>query len=92
MVVIMYIIVVYDINQKRVGKILKIARRYLSWMQNSVLEGELTPGKLEMFVKEMTDQMNLDEDTLLIYNLGDYPYLKRLEFGVPKGGHSQWIE
>jgi CRISPR/Cas system-associated endoribonuclease Cas2 len=36
---------VYDINEKRVNKVLKIARKYLTWVQNSVLEGEITEAK-----------------------------------------------
>lgn len=33
---------VYDVNEKRVNKVLKIGRKYLNWVQNSVLEGEIT--------------------------------------------------
>ena len=42
----MYIIVVYDVGEKRVGKILKLCRQYLCWIQNSVFEGELSEAKL----------------------------------------------
>ena len=37
-----YIILVYDIQQKRVGQMLKLCRQYLNWIQNSVFEGELS--------------------------------------------------
>ncbi|GAA4433013.1 hypothetical protein GCM10023091_06030 [Ravibacter arvi] len=37
-----YFIAVYDVDQKRGGKMLKLFRRYLTWIQNSVFEGELT--------------------------------------------------
>ena len=43
----MYIILVYDIGEKRVGKMLKLCRQYLSWIQNSVFEGEITEVKLK---------------------------------------------
>ena len=43
----MYIILVYDVNAKRVGKVLKLCRCYLNWIQNSTFEGELTPVKLK---------------------------------------------
>jgi len=36
-----YIILVYDVSEKRVFKVLKIARKYITWIQNSVLEGEI---------------------------------------------------
>lgn len=87
----MYIILVYDVDQKRVGKVLKVARRYLSWIQNSVLEGELTAGKLQQFTKEITAKIDPSEDSLLIYHLGDQRYLKRQEFGVQKGSPSQFL-
>ncbi len=38
----MFVILVYDFEQKRVAKALKIARKYLYWVQNSVFEGEIT--------------------------------------------------
>ena len=31
----MYVIVVYDVGEKRVGKMLKVCRQYLCWIQNS---------------------------------------------------------
>ena len=42
----MYVILVYDIGEKRVGKMLKLCRQYLNWIQNSVFEGELSESKL----------------------------------------------
>ena len=39
----MYVILVYDVGEKRVGKMLRLVRKYLSWIQNSVFEGEI-PG------------------------------------------------
>jgi CRISPR-associated protein Cas2 len=38
----MFVILVYDFDKKRVAKALKIARKYLYWVQNSVLEGEIS--------------------------------------------------
>lgn len=32
----MFVILVYDISEKRGAKILKLARNYLAWVQNSV--------------------------------------------------------
>lgn len=42
----MYVIMVYDVAEERVYKVLKTARKYLNWIQNSVLEGEITQGTL----------------------------------------------
>jgi CRISPR-associated protein Cas2 len=49
----MFVILVYDVNQKRVAKVLKIARKYLTWVQNSVLEGEISEANLKKLKKEL---------------------------------------
>ena len=41
----MYVILVYDVGEERVGKVCKYLRRYLPRIQNSVFEGELSRGK-----------------------------------------------
>lgn len=43
----MYLIMVYDIGEKRVQKVLKLSRKYLYWVQNSVVEGELSDGNFK---------------------------------------------
>ena len=48
----MYVILVYDIGEKRVGKILKLCRKYLNWIQNSVFEGEITDVKLKELITD----------------------------------------
>ena len=65
----MYIILVYDINEKRVTKALKACRQYLNWVQNSVFEGELTPAKLKELKIRLRDLMKDEEDSILIYKL-----------------------
>ena len=55
----MYVIVVYDVGEKRVGKMLKLCRQYLCWIQNSVFEGELSEAKLrelKLKIKGIIDQ------------------------------------
>jgi CRISPR-associated protein Cas2 len=37
----MYVILVYDMGEKRVSKMMKHCRKYLNWIQNSVFEGKL---------------------------------------------------
>jgi len=41
----MFILMVYDVEVKRIVKVLKIGRKYLHHIQNSVLEGELSPAQ-----------------------------------------------
>jgi len=56
----MYVLLVYDIGEKRVNKVLKICRQYLDWVQNSVLEGELTKASLETLKKRLERVINKD--------------------------------
>ena len=53
----MYVIIVYDVGEKRVGKMLKLCRQYLCWIQNSVLEGELSEAKLRELQMKMKKQI-----------------------------------
>ncbi|RLF26103.1 MAG: CRISPR-associated endonuclease Cas2, partial [Thermoplasmata archaeon] len=43
----MFVILVYDAGERRVQKFHRICRRYLTWVQLSVFEGELTGAQLE---------------------------------------------
>ena len=63
----MYIILMYDVNEKRVGKMLKLCRRYLNWIQNSVLEGEITKVKLEELKYKIKDIIDKDTDSIIIF-------------------------
>ena len=73
----MFVILVYDVNQKRVAKVLKTARKYLNWVQNSVLEGEITEANLKKLKKELAMVMNLEEDSAIIYQLRTTKYSAR---------------
>ena len=64
----MYIIVVYDIGEKRVGKMLKLCRQYLCWIQNSVFEGELSEAKLKELKKKMFNIIDPQEDSIILFS------------------------
>ncbi len=82
----MYVILVYDIGEKRVSKILKICRKYLNWVQNSVLEGEITEAKLEKLKIELKKKMDEEEDSVIIYKFRTLLYSDRESIGIKKGG------
>ncbi|WP_159519558.1 CRISPR-associated endonuclease Cas2 [Sunxiuqinia indica] len=63
----MYVIAVYDIGEKRVGKMLKLCRRYLNWIQNSVFEGEISEVKLLELKQEAMLLMDEETDSLIIF-------------------------
>ncbi len=82
----MYIILVYDMGEKRVNKALKICRRYLNWVQNSVFEGEITGAKLTKLKSELKRVMDEEADSIIIYQFRTLTYSKREVIGLEKGG------
>lgn len=82
----MYIILVYDADAKRDPKILKLCRRYLTWVQNSVFEGELTEAKYKMLKRELQQLINAKEDSIVAYQLRTTHYYHRDIIGREKGG------
>ena len=80
----MYYILVYDVNVKRVGKMLKLVREYLNHVQNSVFEGELTNAQLEELKYKIKGIMNGREDSVIIYCVGSKRWSNREVLGLEK--------
>lgn len=64
----MYVILVYDFGEKRVNKMLKLCRKYLNWIQNSVFEGEISEARLKELLMQSDKFMKKDEDCIIIFN------------------------
>ena len=80
----MYAILVYDIGEKRVGKMLKLCRQYLNWIQNSVFEGEITDVKLkelEMRAKQIMDE---EIDSIIIFKSRSERWLDKQIIGIER--------
>ncbi len=73
----MYIIAVYDVGQKRVAKMLKLCRRYLNWIQNSVFEGEITEARLEEFKFRAMQLIDEEDDSLIIFKTRQEKWLDK---------------
>ncbi len=80
----MYLIMVYDINEKRVNKVLKIGRKYLNWIQNSVLEGEISKAGFEKMKMELKEVIKEDEDSIVFYKMRTTKYTSRETMGIEK--------
>lgn len=80
----MYVILVYDIEEKRVGKMLKLCRRYLNWIQNSVFEGEITKVKLQELFHEARQIMHEDKDSLIVFKTRQEKWLEKVVVGKEK--------
>lgn len=77
----MYVIAVYDVNEKRVAKMLKLCRRYLNWIQNSVFEGEISPVKLKEMILEAEALMDKKEDSLILFKSREARWLDKQVVG-----------
>ena len=64
----MYIIVAYDIQIERIGGVYKYLKRYLNWIQNSLLE-EVTKSELEEIKNNLTKLIEMEKDHIVIYEL-----------------------
>ena len=64
----MYVILIYDVSEKRVGKMLKLCRQYLCWIQNTVFEGELSEVKLRELQNKIHSLIDKKEDSVIIFS------------------------
>lgn len=87
----MYVILVYDVGEKRVGKMLKLCRKYLHWIQNSVFEGEITEVKLKELLSKARAIMTLEEDSVLVFKSRDEKWLEKESVGQERNTLDNFI-
>lgn len=80
----MFAILVYDIGEARVAKVLKICRKYMTWVQNSVFEGDITEGNMQKLKAELNSKIDKSEDSVLIYMFQSKKYYKKEKLGQEK--------
>lgn len=80
----MFVILVYDVNEKRVAKALKKCRKYLTWVQNSVFEGNISEATLKRLILELEKVLDLSEDSVIIYKFQNKWYSERQIIGIEK--------
>lgn len=80
----MYVLVVYDIAEDRVAKVCKYLRQHLTWVQNSVFEGELTVAQLEKVKIGLKKIISVDYDSVLFYIASDEKWIDKHKLGKEK--------
>lgn len=83
----MYIILVYDISiEKNGGRVLnrvfKTCKKYLTHVQKSVFEGQLTPAKLKKLELELKGYIREDLDSILIFKNSNTRWLTKEYLGI----------
>ena len=73
----MYVILVYDFGERRVVKMLKLCRKYLNWIQNSVFEGEISEVRLKELLYLAKGFMNEMEDSIIVFKGPNHSSLEK---------------
>lgn len=87
----MYVILVYDVQEERVYRVLKACRKYLTWVQNSVLEGEISEADLMLLKDELKSIIDEEADSVTIYRLRTTKYMEKETIGARKGEPSSFL-
>ena len=87
----MYVILVYDIGEKRVGKMLKLCRRYLNWIQNSVFEGAITEVRLKELLHQARQIMDESHDSLIIFRNREEKWLDKEIIGRERASTDNFL-
>lgn len=82
----MYVVLVYDISQnnngqKRWSHVFKICKKYLSHIQNSVFEGEITKVQLTKLQQELRPYIDKQEDSVIIFKSRQERWLNKEFWG-----------
>jgi len=77
-----YIILVYDVKKKKVQKVMKICRKYLNHLQNSVFEGNITDAKLTRLKNEIKAVIDVKTDSVCIFRLDSTRYISKEQIGI----------
>lgn len=86
----MYVIVVYDMEADRTHLMLKLCRRYLVHVQNSVLEGEISEGDLATLKGEIEDLLQ-EAESVMVYELSSDRLLNRTVYGDDPAEDSRFL-
>lgn len=87
----MYAIIVYDVSVERVSKICNFLRCFLSWVQNSVFEGELTESQLMRVKEGIKEIIDKNSDSVRIYTMRSKDVFKMEMIGIEKASTEQFI-
>lgn len=92
----MYVILVYDIKsdeggQKALAKTFKTCKKYLTHIQNSVFEGELSEAQLLKLKTELKAIIRDDRDSLIVFKSRNEKWLPKEMWGLQKDKTSNFL-
>ena len=92
----MYVILVYDIKVDEQGKrnlprVHKFCQTYLTHIQNSVFEGEITEGNLMQLKVELSKHVRKNEDSVIVFKSRDSRWLTKMFWGIEDDKTSRFL-
>ncbi len=78
----MYVILTYDVSQRRSSRIMKTCRKYLNHVQKSVFEGEISEKALNKLKKELSSLINVKSDACSIYIIHNTKFVTKQMIGM----------
>lgn len=83
----MYVILVYDIvtdeqGKKNLPKIFKTCKKYLTHIQNSVFEGNLSKSNSLLLEKELARFIRKDKDSVIMFHTREERWMAKEFLGV----------
>lgn len=82
----MYVVLVYDINQEKQGQkrwahVFKTCKKYLTHIQNSVFEGEISKVQIEKLQQELKPYIDKHLDSVIIFKSRQEKWLDKEFWG-----------
>lgn len=92
----MYVILVYDIKtdddgQRVLNRTFKICKKYLSHIQNSVFEGELSESQIIKLKYELDGIIRKDKDSIILFKSRNERWLMKDMWGKKEDKTSNFI-
>ena len=92
----MYVILVYDIKtdyegQRILNRTFKTCKKYLSHIQNSVFEGELSESQVIKLKYELNKIIRQEKDSVILFKSRNEKWLNKEMWGVKEDKTSNFI-
>ena len=92
----MYVILVYDIytddrGKKILPKVFKLCKKYLTHVQKSVFEGEISQSQLKQLKIDLAKYIRDNEDALIIFKTRQEKWLEKEYIGIKEDATDNFI-
>jgi CRISPR-associated protein Cas2 len=79
-----YVVIIYHVEIERLDSVRHVLKQYLTWIQNSAFEGELTLGKLEEIHILISKIIDRERDSIVVYSVNNSRWLEKATWGREK--------